>query len=151
MKTIKMFRQGDVCLRQISKIPATAKRQASEKHIVLAYGEVTGHKHLIDDGESCEVFETEDQRIINVIGREIAAIRCRNTRNGGICWIPAGADASRYQNLEAVVEETVMGVVLSHEEHFPFVITAGAYVAGGSGKMHTQREYWPEAIRNVAD
>jgi hypothetical protein len=39
---MKIFRQGDVLLRQVSKLPETAQRKQDK---VLAYGEATGHKH----------------------------------------------------------------------------------------------------------
>lgn len=39
---MKIFRQGDVLLRQVKELPKTAKRKADK---VLAYGEATGHKH----------------------------------------------------------------------------------------------------------
>ena len=45
----RMFRQGDVLLREVSTIPdraTPAERDAGR--IVLAYGEVTGHAHAID-------------------------------------------------------------------------------------------------------
>ena len=146
------LRQGDVLLKPIGCIPNGAKHvEINDARIVLAFGEVTGHAHTIHDVDSCDVYETAEQRILKVTGREMRAIRCRNTKNDGICLIPEGADVSKYPNLESVCVETVHGVLLVHEEHNPFVITAGTYVAGGSGKKHTQREYSPEAIRNVMD
>jgi hypothetical protein len=39
---MKIIRQGDVLLRQVSKLPKTAQRK---KDKVLAYGEATGHRH----------------------------------------------------------------------------------------------------------
>ena len=39
---MKIFRQGDVLLRQVKELPKTAKRKGDK---VLAYGEATGHKH----------------------------------------------------------------------------------------------------------
>lgn len=41
-----MIRQGDVLLKKIEKIPSNTKK----KDLVLAYGEVTGHKHVLQDG-----------------------------------------------------------------------------------------------------
>lgn len=151
-----LFRQGDVLLRRVSSIPKSAKAaekkdQPGNSRIVLAYGEVTGHAHAIADTEACNLLETEDARILHVTGRKMRAIHCRNTKNGGECWIPADMKPDQYVDLESIGEETVMGVVLRHEEHNPFVITAGVYIAGGSGKTNTQREYSPEAIRNVQD
>jgi hypothetical protein len=46
-----MARQGDVLLREVSKIPAAALAHARPNdrgRVVLAYGEVTGHAHALD-------------------------------------------------------------------------------------------------------
>ena len=39
---MKIFRQGDVLLKQIEKLPKGVRHKGDK---VLAYGEVTGHKH----------------------------------------------------------------------------------------------------------
>jgi hypothetical protein len=39
---MKLFRQGDVLLRQVEELPKTAKLKPDK---VLALGEATGHKH----------------------------------------------------------------------------------------------------------
>jgi hypothetical protein len=39
---MKLFRQGDVLLRQIEELPKTARHKEDK---VLAFGEATGHKH----------------------------------------------------------------------------------------------------------
>lgn len=62
---MKIFRQGDVLLRQVSEIPIDAvvaekKDQLGNKRIVLAYGEVTGHAHAIHDLENTDVFVKGD-------------------------------------------------------------------------------------------
>jgi hypothetical protein len=41
---MKIFRQGDVLLRQVSELPKGVKRKGDK---VLAYGEATGHKHQL--------------------------------------------------------------------------------------------------------
>jgi hypothetical protein len=44
----KMFRQGDVLIRKINRVPKGAKPVKLEGgRIVLAYGEATGHAHAI--------------------------------------------------------------------------------------------------------
>lgn len=43
-----IWRQGDVLLRLVEKIPAAAKPKARDNNrVILAYGEVTGHAHQI--------------------------------------------------------------------------------------------------------
>src|SRR4051812_7375992 len=51
---MKMFRQGDVLIKQVAKLPATAAAVKNEGRTVLAYGEVTGHAHAIAPGEAQE-------------------------------------------------------------------------------------------------
>jgi hypothetical protein len=47
----KQIRQGDVLLERVEKIPKnTKKEQKDNGDVVLAYGEVTGHKHRVLDG-----------------------------------------------------------------------------------------------------
>lgn len=101
-----MYRQGDVLLierrmpTQVSKVPAEAGR------VILAYGEVTGHAHLIES-----------------------------------------PGATLYTTVDKVRRflEVARDVVLRHEEHAPVGLPVGVY------EVVIQREYTPEAIRNVAD
>jgi hypothetical protein len=67
MKT-KLYRQGDVLIQRVGKIPGQLKRQKPiGGRIILAYGEVTGHHHSIKadaadwwkrDGDESEQFVT---------------------------------------------------------------------------------------------
>lgn len=47
MATVRMYRQGDVALREAKDVDlSTAKPvKANRKLVILAYGEVTGHHH----------------------------------------------------------------------------------------------------------
>lgn len=47
----KQYRQGDVLLIEIDKLPKNVKKL---NHRTLAYGEVTGHSHRAVDGELYE-------------------------------------------------------------------------------------------------
>ncbi len=42
------YRQGDVLLIAIDRLPDRAIPEKQEKRVVLAYGEVTGHAHALD-------------------------------------------------------------------------------------------------------
>ncbi len=44
----KMYRQGDVLLERVNKIPTGLRLQKASGRIILAHGEVTGHHHSID-------------------------------------------------------------------------------------------------------
>ena len=46
----KQYRQGDVLIEEINNLPNDAKETASNKPVILAWGEVTGHKHQIKSG-----------------------------------------------------------------------------------------------------
>jgi len=52
---MKWFQHGDVTIKPIAKIPEDIERQ---KNMVLAEGEVTGHKHVVK-GLGALVFVTE--------------------------------------------------------------------------------------------
>lgn len=109
-QSMTMFRQGDVLIRSVSKIPTNAKDVTPEGRIVLAYGEVTGHAHAIAEGQARE-FSMADaagavRRFLSVIGKP-AEVR--------------------------------------HEEHAEIPLPPGFY------EIVIQREYSPDAIRNVAD
>jgi len=45
---MEFYRQGDVGLLRIAKLPYQAVAVESRGRIVLAYGEATGHAHAID-------------------------------------------------------------------------------------------------------
>jgi hypothetical protein len=53
------IRQGDVLLIPIDKIPCDAVAQESKNEVILAYGEVTGHKHrfeFLDQTQSIKLY-----------------------------------------------------------------------------------------------
>ena len=54
---MKQYRHGDVFVKEIDEITQDAKPREG---LVLAYGEVTGHKHQLDAGE---MFETKDGKL----------------------------------------------------------------------------------------
>jgi len=61
-----MYRQGDVLIRRVAKIPEGAvpvKRDAGR--VVLAYGEVTGHAHAMTSG-GVELLDARPGRYLRV-------------------------------------------------------------------------------------
>lgn len=51
---MKVYRQGDVLIKRIKAVPQnTAKRESG----ILAFGEVTGHCHKVEELEKAEVLE----------------------------------------------------------------------------------------------
>jgi hypothetical protein len=104
-----MFRQGDVLIVPIAKLPAGLKPVEREHgRLVLAYGEVTGHAHAI-----------WDKRAALFRDSKLAAIFMHVSGDGP--------------------------VALDHQEHDTIHIPPGDY------QIIRQREYTPDAIRNVAD
>ena len=69
MSTRKMVRQGDVLLCKVAEVPHVAKELAGP--VVLAYGEVTGHVHVITlpDSERRKVryWDAGAERFLQVI------------------------------------------------------------------------------------
>ena len=99
-----IYRQGDVLIRRIQSLPMqTAQPRLNG---ILAYGEVTGHAHKVEDLTHTEVLDI-----------------------GNGLYLRVGEE----------------GVRVVHEEHGAITLPAGNY------EVEIQREYTPEAIRNVAD
>ncbi len=67
---MKCFRQGDVLIKQVGGLPKTAQKRANG---ILAYGEVTGHCHQIEDQTKAEVLEVQNGLYLRV-GKEGARI-----------------------------------------------------------------------------
>lgn len=102
-------RQGDVFIRAVDKIPASAKLvKPDPRGAVLAEGTATGHHHRI--------------------GAEFASVNMLRNEDGTFLEI-AGVDP----------------VDLTHEEHSTIEIPPGLY------EVVIQREYTPEAVRQVED
>ena len=60
----QQYRQGDVFLQRIAKIPAGEKKV--RENGVLAYGEVTGHSHAVMDKKAAQVYELDGGLILSV-------------------------------------------------------------------------------------
>lgn len=63
MKNKLIVRHGDVLLKQIESLPTTAKKL---KDKVLAYGEVTGHRHQFSDPTAIDRFSDADKLYLQV-------------------------------------------------------------------------------------
>lgn len=61
---MKLYRQGDVLIRQIKSLPAqkATKRESG----ILAYGEVTGHAHKVETLSQAEVLEVGSDLYLRV-------------------------------------------------------------------------------------
>ena|ERR1700682_3006683 len=62
---MKTYRQGDVFLIALDKMPEGAIKEESKGDLILAYGEVTGHKHAIKSGYA-EMYQWKGNTLIEV-------------------------------------------------------------------------------------
>jgi len=115
-------RQGDVLIVPCA-IPSSAKKL---NHLVLAEGEVTGHKHQIVEGEA-ELYEGEvDEEVLKNLPVEMKA---------------SFTLGQRALFLKVISESAK----LSHEEHRVQTIKRGENI------VPLQREYVPGGWERVAD
>lgn len=61
---MKIYRHGDVLLKETARIPKGAKPL---KDKVLAYGEVTGHSHRFENPGEIERYQFEDRLFLSVL------------------------------------------------------------------------------------
>lgn len=58
----QIFRQGDVLIERIDRIPANAQpKPQDDGRVILAYGEVTGHAHRIERSDVAELYDADRQ------------------------------------------------------------------------------------------
>lgn len=69
-----MYRQGDVLLERIEKLPNGVKHQKVKGEIVLAYGEATGHHHAIKKGKVRLYKDPKTQASYVEVAEAIAAL-----------------------------------------------------------------------------
>lgn len=74
-KLKKQGRHGDVFIQKICDLPKGAKLQNRDGgRVILAYGEVTGHAHAIEE-ENCEKWALADEEYLIVTGDEPVNLR----------------------------------------------------------------------------
>ena len=66
-----MWRHGDVMIASVETIPAGSHAKPTS---VLAWGEVTGHSHRIEDAKTAELYERDGQLFIRVIANEARVV-----------------------------------------------------------------------------
>jgi hypothetical protein len=100
---------------------STALPKSKAKRVILAHGEVTGHAHAIAD----------------------APVAANTHDDGSLVFAPEQAQGAPIQVSAMEIKGAL--AALKHDEH------SAISLAGGTYKVTRQREYSPEAIRNVAD
>lgn len=122
----QQIRQGDVQLQPVAALPAGCTEiQPDGNAIVLAYGEVTGHKHAIYDHTDTPA-----------AAGEIAEAAIARAQTKARLW--------RAENGDRFLQ-VIEPVTLRHEEHTAHTLVPGIY------KLPTQVEYTPAELRRVAD
>src|SRR3989304_3176347 len=64
------YRHGDVVIIKCDSIPESAQRKCG---LILAYGEITGHKHQISKGMA-ELFESGSTKYLRVLSETVELI-----------------------------------------------------------------------------
>lgn len=142
--TSKTFtiRQGDIALVQVASMPQGCELVAGqEAKIILAWGEVTGHHHRIEDHVDANLREQFAAQVEKTIPRPGAA---DEIAEAAISRAQAKARLWKAPNGETFLE-VLEPVTLRHEEHTEHTIPPGIY------KQPTQVEYTPAELRRVQD
>lgn len=66
---MNIYRHGDVLMKQITKLPdgVVAKDLSVKGEFILAYGEITGHKHVLKTAEDAlSFYEFEGKTYLHV-------------------------------------------------------------------------------------
>lgn len=127
-KVPTMFRQGDVLIVMVAALAAGAtKRKREAGRVVLAHGEVTGHAHAIDRTD-----------VVHYDAPNAEAAAQQLLADAGLTIEVTPQNAATFLEIPS-------GAELLHEEHGTIVLPAGKAV------VLRQKEYAPEAIRQIAD
>jgi len=60
-----IYRQGDVLIQKIDRLPVDAREVEWDDRVILAYGEVTGHAHALSTAEA-KMYSWQGERILEV-------------------------------------------------------------------------------------
>jgi len=66
-KIINQIRQGDILLNKLKKLPQNIK----ETNKVLAYGEVTGHKHQFIDKNAIVFIDNDGRQYVQIVAPSV--------------------------------------------------------------------------------
>lgn len=67
----RQHRQGDVLLNPVRSAPKGKAIAPDNGRVILAYGEVTGHAHAIEEIQSVALIETEDGHVYLRVKEEV--------------------------------------------------------------------------------
>jgi len=153
-----LYRQGDVAIERIASLPASLKPVALESgKVILAHGEVTGHHHAFaatdcekfTDSTGAEFFKVKGQPLnltLPLVRQWKGQVMVNHSELGLIEFSENDVEVRN-----GMVIATGNFGLLKHDEHNAHGIPAGIYKGAGASGTVRQREYSPEAIRNVMD
>ena len=156
------YRQGDVLFSAIPSIPKG--RQTKRNDGAVAYGEVTGHAHCVMTPETAEVVEIGGGIFVKVSERGIAiekdiarllpdvqviaddpteSVKRRDSARNLLAALPQAGTVFLHGTLTERQERPVPS--RDEDRHLPVALIPGMH------EVEIQREWSPEAIRNVTD
>lgn len=143
MKT-SIIRQGDVLLVPVRRLPAGLKPVAPENgRVVLAHGEATGHHHSFAFSDRAALFREDGGGGGLFLSIAAGAPAALEHQEHAAFWRPDGTrfgtttEAERAELAEALADGTAR--------------QSGEPTEPGLYRVVRQREYSPEASRQVAD
>jgi hypothetical protein len=74
-ETLMLFRQGDILIRRITKLPKKMKRAKQAERYILAEGEVTGHHHSVAAVNGLKVFRQDTDSLFLSVTKEPAELK----------------------------------------------------------------------------
>lgn len=156
--TAKQYRQGDVMIERIEKLPTDFKAIPLDGgRIVLAHGEVTGHAHAFSPEHAEKFVAPEGDEFFKVTGERIVATLdiVRRWKSQVMVKHPE-LGLIEFAEQDLIIEGDRAKIrgrfgILTHDEHTAQAIPAGYYRGSSDSGTVRQREYSPEAIRNVQD
>jgi hypothetical protein len=94
------LQQGDVNIESVAKIPSDAKPRKSR---VLAEGEATGHKHVIEG--DVELFELGDKIFMRILGGDCRVV---HEEHGEIAVPPGEYEVRRTPEIDHFTDQARM-------------------------------------------
>jgi hypothetical protein len=116
-----MYRQGDVSLHKIEKMPEKIKKA---KNNILAYGEITGHQHRLKSKQILVFEDAQNNKFIE-LKQDTELIH----------------DNANSQGVSDLVTAT------QQDKHLKFIVQKGVYVV----KYEREFDVFSEEIKQVVD
>lgn len=140
-----MYRQGDVLIKPIKSIPNESLLKKVDKddgRVILAYGEVTGHCHAFERTDKVALFMEQVDAVLGGGGAIANASRFPGRQSAPVAL--QEREPERMPNVRRFLRVEASSSLM-HDEHGKIDVPPGDY------EIIIQREYSPDAVRQVAD